>query len=299
MGKQILFISNFEGMKQFLMKVLIFTLLLFFVLFIFKKTVPFYWGHKLLDQKMTYVLSEGHFDSFFVGSSRTHRQIIPDVYDQITNRNSFNLGCGGMFGLESEYVLEKLIETYPDVQYVDYFVQDLRPSPIAQTNLHSVQSKYFMDFPRLLRGVNHFADKDNYAQVYRYVLSYTENMLCIGELIPMLKYHLEEKVDLLELMKKQKGYYGLDQELMRENRLDLKQRNSGSRKKRIGRRLKLSVIDKSRFGRKVRDKNINIYMISGSLATHDSLYFDRGHLNTAGARFYTREIAEAKIEWEN
>jgi len=99
-------------MRKFLLEVLVFSVILFLVITGIKSLVPFYWGNKLMGQKTEYLQDSNlSFDTYFIGSSKTFRQIDPLLFEQITGTPAFNLGCSAMFALETEFLLDKLLSS--------------------------------------------------------------------------------------------------------------------------------------------------------------------------------------------
>lgn len=70
-----------------------------------------------LGAKLDWLAERGaEYDTFFVGSSRVHRQIIPDIFDAEmaalgVQTNSFNLSGDGMRPPEDEFVMERAFAT--------------------------------------------------------------------------------------------------------------------------------------------------------------------------------------------
>ncbi len=69
----------------------------------------------VIEPKLTWLGSHGaEFDTLFLGSSRTYRQMIPELFDELTAEasqptHSFNLGVDGMRPPEDTYLLEKTL----------------------------------------------------------------------------------------------------------------------------------------------------------------------------------------------
>ena len=58
------------------------------------------------------------YDTLFIGSSRTFRQILPSIFDPIMAAggqvaHSFNFGLDAMFSPEDAYVVEKIFALHP------------------------------------------------------------------------------------------------------------------------------------------------------------------------------------------
>src|ERR1051326_3510557 len=77
------------------------------------------------------------FDTIFVGSSLTHRDISPAVFDRVTRERghptrSFNFGVDGMLLPESSFVLERLLESRPlHLKWVFIEFDEIEPRPFA------------------------------------------------------------------------------------------------------------------------------------------------------------------------
>jgi len=214
------------------------------------------------------------------------------------------LGCSGVFALETHFLLEGFTKVYNGGDSIDYYLQDTEPRAIAKTNLHSVRSKYYLDFKRLRMGLDYFIKKKNYTQIYNHLISYIENFLCIGEIIPIIEYHLNTKEPLKDIIKEQKGYYPLDQKQKLENLKGLRKRaakyrfarKKGRNKPRKKSRMRIVNIPEEKM--KIDDQNgkLSFYRIFGTSVVADTLYFDRGHYNSQGAEAFTREIGNTRIK---
>lgn len=70
-----------------------------------------------LGAKLAWLAERGaEYDTFFIGSSRVHRQLIPDIFDAEmaalgVKTNSFNLSGDGMRPPEDEFVMERAFAT--------------------------------------------------------------------------------------------------------------------------------------------------------------------------------------------
>lgn len=288
-------------MKNFLRDTLIFGLILSLLLLLIKRTVPFYWGNDLLGAKISHVMAdETLYDSFFVGSSKSYRHLNPKIYDATTGRSAFNLGSWGMFALETHYILDKFAQKYPNADDTHYYLQKLAPNAIADKNLHTLRSKYYMDFKRLRMGASYFAKQKDYEQVYNHTVSYLENLLCIGEVLPILSYHFTEREPVNDRVISQKGYFPLDQELKFNKDWRLKKRNKEylasvkKKKSRLRKQSDIRIKTLSSEELRISDQNgkITFYQIAGNPVVDNELYFDKGHLNAKGANAYTRKVAE-------
>ena len=96
------------------------------------------------------------YDTFFIGSSRVHRQIIPDLFDTEmaalgVKTNSFNLSGDGMRPPEDEFVMERAFtgRTAP----VRLLLVECNPleSSIADDDAGTARTVYWHDARRMLR----------------------------------------------------------------------------------------------------------------------------------------------------
>jgi hypothetical protein len=93
------------------------------------------------------------FDTIFVGSSLTHRDISPAVFDRVTRERghptrSFNFGVDGMLLPESSFVLERLLELRPlHLKWVFIEFDEIDPRPFAGAQ-GSRRDIYWRDWTR-------------------------------------------------------------------------------------------------------------------------------------------------------
>ena len=290
--------SILKNMLKFIKEVFIFSGILIVVLFLLKSSVPYYWGSKWLIEKMEYLEEEGEdFNLYFFGSSLTYRHINPLSFDMDSNWKSFNMGAPSMFYLETHHALDKFITKSNFKKKTIFFIQRQTPNDVADINLHTVRSKYFMDLKRLKIAYKHFKGQSNSKQIYNYVSSYIENLMCIGEIIPILEYHFKNRENLKTIIKKQKGYYSLDQELELDGTKELKTRKEQKDKQPAYQRktgkINLHKLDKSKIEIAENKSNVDIFLVSGNPVSDYDMYFDRAHYNSKGAELYTKSLARA------
>lgn len=293
-------------MKQFILRVFIFTVILSSILFLIKLTVPFYWGNHFLSEKIDFLIeNQEEFDCLFIGSSHTYRHINPILFDSITKKTSFNLGCPGMGYLESHFIVENYLKKYKTSDDLDIFFQKLKPWNIKNENLHTVRAKYFLDLKRLIMGVRYFGSSKNYNQVYNHILSYVENKLCIGELAKIFTYNFTSRSQFVGVPFDQKGYYACDQEYEVEKSTSLKKRNNRykksirNKKKRIipKRKQKVKIVSLAPLNMNMEEipPNVNLFKIN-EIILEPEFHFDKGHLNSNGADLYTKKIANVFLK---
>lgn len=78
----------------------------------------------LVSEKLRFIERHaGEFDTLFLGSSRTYRQISPQVFDSLTRENgkptrSFNAGIDGMFAPEDSFFAEQALRRTRGLRWV-------------------------------------------------------------------------------------------------------------------------------------------------------------------------------------
>jgi len=94
-----------------------------------------------------------NFDTVFIGSSLTHHDISPTIFDRITGRHghstrTFNFGVDGMLVAESSFVLERLLDARPPhLKQVFIEFDEIDPRPFAGAE-GSRRDIYWRDWPR-------------------------------------------------------------------------------------------------------------------------------------------------------
>jgi len=291
MEKVLSFIFNSNLMAKFIKKVLIFTALLSCVLFIFKRSVPYYWGNELIADKIEHI-SDKSFNTLFVGSSTTYRHINPKLFDKKIGQgsNSYNLGSKGMYYLETDYITDNFLKQTSFSG--DIFHTYTTPSGINLKNRHAIRHKYFMDFKRLKKGIKYFKKQNDYKEVINHFKVYFENLLCIGELKQIVLFNFRDtKKD--KVITKRKGFYSLDHELAESNNKFLKARRAKFKKSKAYKLRKRTykndfkvnlIVDENQY-----PSNRCLFISSNSM--DPDFYFDGGHLNFKGAQKFTEELA--------
>jgi len=287
-------------MKGFITEVVFFVLLLFLVLKGVKAITPYYWGNDLISKKISFLEeSENAFNAFFIGSSETYRHIDNNLFDKMTSQNSFNLGCSGMYALETEYIFDHFVNQY-DFQYSsDIYFQKLDFHDIEEVNRHSYRANYYLDWKRTIRSVKHFWERSNYEQISFHVLGFLENQLCIGQILPLVKYHFSNDEQLRKIIQEQAGYYALDQQVERNKTKSLIKRNQRylhnlkneafSDNNNVS-NLKLLKLNPTELGMDDLPDYVRLYVIEGNPIVDRSKYFDMGHYNSEGALEYTLRL---------
>lgn len=275
-------------MKKFLYKIAGFTLLLYSLLFLSKRNLPYYWGNPLLEAKVTYLEEmEAPINTLFIGNSYINRHVIPSVFDSLTGYSSFNLGKDGMHFLETQYIFDHLMKDYSKKEELErVFLPSLNYPGIPEPMLHTLPAQYIMDFKRLKLSVQHFFAERNYQQVYYYFISFVENQLCIGQVKKVFTYHVSGRSqnNTIKLILKQKGFLGLDNDQAPPKEpFDPIIHNTEE--------VPIKELVPPPYKLSSDLKEIQFYEI-GALDLDRKYYFDPGHYTIEGAKIYTTELAK-------
>ncbi len=290
-------------MKRFSIEVFVFTLILLLTIKVIKSSVPFYWGNKLMNQKIEYIQnSDQAYNSFFIGSSKTMRHINPILFEKKTGKASFNLGCSGMFALETEYMIDNLSKTKSFQSTENVYVQHIDYMEISEENLHSLRVNYYMDSKRLKRALKYYLSQGDYEQSYFHLSSYIENQLCIGQFLKIYDYNTTKINPLSGLVAKQNGFYSLDQDLKIGKGKQLQERRQSYLKSvKANKHVKINPEDieikeldtDEMFGFQFPSENTKLWQIENNPISNHKYYFDRAHYNEEGANIFTTLVSEA------
>ncbi|MEP2773886.1 MAG: hypothetical protein ABJH05_17160 [Fulvivirga sp.] len=209
-------------MKKFITHVLLFAVLFSGVLAGIKLSVPYYWGANddFITKTKYLQTNDKKFERIIFGSSMTLRAIKPFVFDENTKSDleTFNLSAAHTFHFETKYLLKNFISDYPSKEII-FLVQ--KPTPIHDKNLHSVSSKYYLNLETFWEAAKFY--KSDQHQLYNYTLSFIENILCIGEIVPIIEYHIKNTnpQNKNQKINQKRGYYSLEQVLKDSDNKDL------------------------------------------------------------------------------
>jgi len=284
-------------MAKYLIKTSLFILLVIVLLQLIKSSVPFYWGNRLFAQKIEYIKNSNEdFNCFFIGSSVTRRHIAAEIVNENTGLQSYNLGTGSQYNLETTFLIENLVNKLNLIDNDDLIIFD-RTLPeitdIADVNLHTTRSKYYLDFKRLKTGLQYYIKQKNFNQVYNHLLSYFENQLCIGGLLEIFRIHFTGFGSLPKPEYDQLGFYSMDQHqefkkswwLKQQNEKFLNEVKNGKYKNRKKKDIKIEKIE-------TEINHKNIYINKGNPIIDNNLYFDNVHYNLKGAKKYSNLLVK-------
>lgn len=296
-------------MKKFLIKIFSFTGILLLIIAALNLSVPFYWGNDVMTKKMEYLLNDplNDYNTFFLGSSHTYRHINPLKFDSVTNCKSFNLGSPGTGHLEASYIMENFLNSYYTENRINVFFQNTKLWQIKDKNLHSVRTKYYLDFKRTAWAVKYWFNQSpkNLKQVYNHIISYIENLLCIGKINEILNYHFNPSNSESDILIEQNGFYSLDQELKLENKKDLlvrkkqfQRKKNKTKSEKNSNYIKIKKIELENLNNFSANNKINFYKL-GKFSLTEDYFFDRGHFNEKGASIYSTKIGESFLKLDN
>jgi len=281
-------------MKSFIKDIIINLIIYTIIISSINYITPYYWGNESITTKINYLNnSTEKYNTFFFGSSRIYRHIIPNEFDKIAKTKSFNLGATGMFHYEQNYILRKFLYKFKYIENVNTIILgNSTPKPIAKINLHSNRTRYYVDCKTFKEATHFFIQKGQYKQVYYYTIAFIENLLSIGSLSDKLKsiINKESTSSVNDTILKQKGFYSLNQQSKHDKRL--KTRNQAYLTKLENNDyssynpVNLEVVHSYDFN------NTSIYYIP-KITINPKYKFDRGHYNELGAKIISRKIARA------
>lgn len=289
-------------MWQFIARVLIFSGLLLFVLKGIKTTVPFYWGNEMMHEKMKYVFETGDYNTFFIGGSTMFYHIDPHIFDEKTNAKSYNLGCPGTFYLETHYLLEYFIRTYSFKEKTRFFMQMMVPTSINDVNMHSIRSKYFLDFKRAKIAIFFFLKLKAFKEAYKYFVSFIENQLCIGEIRAIIKYHIKGYddyhvygyEDLDKLIVDKKGFTACDEQFGRAHSEVFAQTTVFKKNKQLPetkKEVSIRRVNPAVFNISTSGKLVQLFRLNKTQLEPEYL-FDGRHFNAKGVKIYNEKLIQ-------
>ena len=172
---------------------------------VYKRLLPYYWGsYEISDKREYLVANKNTYNSLFIGSSKTHNQINPVLFDQLANEaglnvKSYNFGIGGLTPLESLHVYENLL-LHDSLTFKYAFIELDWLGTIRYENLNVPRSFYWLDSKNYLTSVSSLVQSSVPLErrawgLFHYSLDYTENMLNVGKVQEYLKFrqHRQEQ----------------------------------------------------------------------------------------------------------
>jgi len=201
-------------MRKFIMKSSIFVLVGLLLLSFIDRRLPFYWGNGGLVAKMNQLKADNFdYDTYFVGSSRVYRHIMPSLFDSLNNgaTRSFNLGYSGTKPPEIYHFLHHFIDQHGDnVKYI--FVELGMIQALADVNRTTLRSKYYLDNEQYRTAASACRSNKRYETAWNYTLSYLSRLARMGMIVKSLTF--DDTSDYMASIGERKdGYYGLEDEM--------------------------------------------------------------------------------------
>lgn len=115
--------------------------------------MPAFWGNQEVCEKVNYIENRKNLNTVFIGSSKIKRQIIPGIFDSVTQNKtaSFNLGCNGLFIPESFQLIDFLM----DSTSIKNIIFEVRPLyHIYPENLHITRTIYYHTWSSYFETIN-------------------------------------------------------------------------------------------------------------------------------------------------
>jgi hypothetical protein len=153
----------------------------------------------------------------FIGSSRTYRQIDPEIIDSVlasNHVNSYNLGAHATFIPEQFYLFDHFLQAQPDPSPVKHVYMELTGiNAIKLSNWFAPQSYYYLDWNMVKFVCNtHFSNKD-LSPVLAFALSYPYIQGFIFKHIVPLQWMTSDALADNYSGESGNGYYALDRNL--------------------------------------------------------------------------------------
>lgn len=153
---------------------------------------------EVLSEKLQdYAANRDHYSVVFLGTSRIYRTIVPDAVDagmreSGCNETSYNFGVEGMFSVERDYVLNKILSERPRALKV-IVTEDVLPS-IGKANDASYLServRYFYDLgnlPKFLGSLLSYPESafETFRRVVYLAMGYAREYSGVGQLAGLL-----------------------------------------------------------------------------------------------------------------
>lgn len=197
---------------------------------------PIAWADPVVQAKLRHLKGHG-YDTLFIGSSRTYRQVIPRAFDGATapRRRSFNLGGPAYQFPQTHRLLTHLLDRgrVEGLRYVVLEFDGALDWPPEQ-NMHTRQTTYWYEWPyfvRSVRGVlaSDFGPREQLRLIRRQALTWFEHLFSIGTGVDRVRLglarlgvHRGAPRDIHD--DEQRGYRSLDEELRLSRHASLAQR---------------------------------------------------------------------------
>ncbi len=180
--------------------------------------LPYTWGSIQLNTKIQFLKDKKITPkAYFIGSSNTLRQVIPNLFNKLVERDStyaFNLGVDGALPPKTFHILENLIQEQPNIEYIFLEVNGFEYLP--EHYFIPTRRKYYYKLPELWKSYRYIWSGSSSLKVklgmtIKYLIAYAENAFKIGMRTDFIKFiHGENVFDYSFVGKNGDGYYPLE-----------------------------------------------------------------------------------------
>lgn len=305
-------------MKKFFVRLILFFIFIIaaqqFIDYLF---IPYHWGNYWYSAKIRHLKNTTKkYNTFFIGSSKSYRQIDPVIFDSVVNKtnmirvNSFNLGAPSTFCPEHYFLYEKLLSEPSISSEIKYIIIELKEIRyIRKYRLHTEKITYWhnwKDFKFAARAFNSdttYTKKKARKHIKNYFTSYIENLINIGQYKSII--FEKDLYDPKYVGKNKDGYYPLEDELKETTKKEVKnnfiKRNNHIKKNPtvISKKAKQSIqsMDEIEIYNAVHLERIkNIIELSERKGITILFLLSTGELNKRAVGLYKKVPEQNKIE---
>ena len=254
-----------------------------------KNILPYHWGNEEFSKKIQYLNQSGRVPQIvFLGSSVTHRHIIPSEFDQFNNTLSYNLAVDGNMPPQSFHLLEHLLEQEDTPEFI--FVELNSFDNMLNGHFQTTRNKYYFNFRWLFISYNYLLNanitwRHKLGISYRYTVSFLEHLFKVGMRKDILDFREREGLYLDEFSVNEDGYASFpsaktsNKKKLKELPIQLEETfNRFTKVYRDTNKLKSITYNKTlkqlleKYIKKANDKNIHlIYILNPIPYTFDSI----------------------------
>ncbi len=180
--------------------------------------LPYSWGSIQLNTKTQFLKDKKiNPQAYFIGSSNTLRHIIPNLFNELIEKDSsyaFNLGVDGALPPKTFHIIENLIEEQSKIDYI--FLEINGFDYLPEHYFIPTRRKYYYKLSELWRSYRYlwsgnFRLKVKLGMTAKYMIAYLENAFKIGIRTDFIKFINGKNVYGYSFVGKNKdGYYPLD-----------------------------------------------------------------------------------------
>lgn len=183
-------------MRKFIFRIVLFASLLLFLLSFTDQHLPFYWGNEGLSTKMQYIEQENFkYNTYFIGSSRMYRHLIPSLFDSLNNgvTHTFNLGYSATKPPETYYFLDRFLDLeQPNTRYI--FLELGEIQNLEAVNRMTLRSKYYLDIEHWWLAISSHWNNKKPRIAINYTMSYLSRLLRFDMVRPAFFYPEKSRI---------------------------------------------------------------------------------------------------------